>query len=304
MASKNQYVHMEKYGSNKIKQYAQKAEKEPPNLAFLFPAMDENFKSAIPGKVVLDVACGKGIYFKRLVQYGAKAVYGFDIDEEMIQLARETASQFNAINVCVGDVRHMPYDDNMFDFALGMHVTCALQAEVCAIFFKEIHRVLVPGGKAMLNCQVKAAFEKLVVRSGGDKVLLEKEIEEKLLNLTSYPSENEINNAFRDLPDLIHVFFTLDENGRLYRITDIDKLIIGQAVWSTCRATAYPNYYYDEQFIQQQIKAAGLKLDKIENYYTEERRIAYNNTDPEVKLDKTITDTPTLAMFHLSKPIS
>ena len=295
---------MEKYGSNKIKQYAQKAEKEPPNLAFLFPAMDENFKSVIPGNVVLDVACGKGIYFKKLCQHGAKAVHGFDIDEEMVKLAKQTASQFNTINVCVGDVRQMPYNDNMFDFVLGMHVTCALQIEACATFFKEIHRVLVPGGKAMLNCHVKAAFEKLIVRNGGNKVLLEKKIEEKLSNLTSYPSEDEINNAFQDLPDLIHVFFTLDENGNLHRITDVDKLIIGQAVWSTCRATTYPNYYYDEQFIQQQINAAGLKLDKIENYYTEERRIAYNSTEPEVKLDKTITDSPTLTMLHLSKSIN
>ena len=221
----------------------------------------------------------------------AKAVYGFDIDEEMLRLAKETASQFNAINVCVGDVRHMPYNDNMFDIALGMHVTCALQAEVCTTFFKEIYRILVPGGKAMLNCQVKAALQKLVVRSGGDKALLEKKIEEKLSNLSSYPSEKEINNAFENLPDLIHIFFTLDENGRLYRIIDVNKLIIGQAVWSTCRAMAYPNYYYYEQFIQQQIKAAGIKLDKIENYYTEERRIAYNSTDSEVKLEKTITDT-------------
>ena len=304
MISKNQYVHNEKYGSGKLKQYAQKIEKEPPNLAFLFPTMDENFKSVIPGKVVLDIACGKGIYFKRLFQHGAKAVHGFDIDEEMIQLAKQTASQFDAVNVCVGDVRHMPYDDNMFDFALGMYVTCNLPAEVCIALFKEIHRVLVPGGKAMLNCHVKAAFDKLIVRSGGDKVLVEKEIEEKLSNFRSHPPENEINNAFQDLPDLIHVFFTLDENCRLHRITDVDKLIIGQAIWSTCQGTAYPNYYYDEQFIQQQIKASGLKLDKIEMYYTEERRIAYNNTNPEVMLDKNITDTPTLAMYHLSKPIS
>ena len=48
--------------------------------------------------------------------------------------------------------------------------------------------------------------------------------------------------------------------------------------------------------IQQQIEAAGLKLDKVENYYTEKRRVAYNDTNPEFKLDKTITDTPIVAM--------
>ena len=66
------------------------------------------------------------------------------------------------------------------------------------------------------------------------------------------------------------------------------------------------NYYYYEQFIQQQINllSVGLKLDKIENYYIEERRIAHNSTEPEIELDKTITDTPTLAMLHLLKSIS
>ena len=61
-------------------------------------------------------------------------------------------------------------------------------------------------------------------------------------------------------------------------------------------------YYYDDQFFQEQIKAAGLELDKIENYYTEERRIAYNSTNPEIELDKTIINTPPFVMYHLSKP--
>ena len=47
-----------------------------------------------------------------------------------------------------------------------------------------------------------------------------------------YPSENDINNAFQDLPDLIDVFFTLDEKGCLgLLINDADELIIGKAVW-------------------------------------------------------------------------
>ena len=302
MASKDQYVHAEKYGSGQLKRFVQKVDNEPESVAFLFPAIEEYCKLNIPGKTVLDVACGKGFYTIRAAQHGAKSVYGFDLNEEMVQIAKQFTSKFTTINLCTGDARNMPYHDNMFDVVFGLHVTIVLPAEVCISLFEEIYRVLVPGGKAILNCFMKAALEKLVVRSGGDKMLLEKEIEGKLLNLTSYPSEDEINNAFQDLPDLIHVFFTLDQNGRLYRITDADKLKIGQAVWSTCRAMAYPNYYCDEQFIGQQIEAAGLNLDKIENYYTEERRIAYNSADPEFKLDKTITDAPTFAMYHLSKP--
>ena len=153
-----------------------------------------------------------------------------------------------------------------------------------------------------MNCFSKPALGKLAIRSGADKELVEKEIAHKLLNLMSYPSEDEINSAFQDLSDLVHVFFTLDKSGRLQRIIDVDKLTNEQAVWSKCQTLAYPNYYFDEKFFNQQIKAADLKLDKIDSYYTEERRIAYNSTNPEVQLDKSITDTPTFVMYHLSKP--
>ena len=302
MASENQYMHAEKYESSEVKQYAQKAENDPENLAFLFPAADEYIKSNIPGKTVLDIACGKGIWSYKAAQYGAKSVHGFDIHEEMVQLAKQTISQFSTVNIRVGDVMNMPYDDNTFDVAVGLYVTCVLRAEVCIKLFKEIHRVLVPGGKAIVNCFSKPALGKLVVRSGADKELVETEIAHKLLNLASYSSADEINSALQDLSDLVHVFFTLDKSGHLQRITDVDKLTNEQAVWSKCRSMAFPNYYYDEKFFNQQIKAAGLKLDKIDNYYAEERRIAYNSANPEVKLDESITDTPTFFMYHLSKP--
>ena len=72
MASENQYVHAEKYESSEVKRYARKTEKEPENLAFLFPATDEYFKLNIPGKTVLDIACGKGIWSYKAAQDGAK----------------------------------------------------------------------------------------------------------------------------------------------------------------------------------------------------------------------------------------
>ena len=74
---------------------------------------------------------------------------------------------------------------------------------------------------------------------------------------------------------------------------------------STCQIMTFAAYYYDDQFFLQQIKVAGLELDKIENYYyTEERRIAYNNTNPEIELDKTVTDAPPFVMYHLYSGIS
>ena len=141
------------------------------------------------------------------------------------------------------------------------------------------------------------------MKSISDPVLVDEEIAKKLVSLTTYPSQDEMTNALQDLCDAVHVFFTHDESGRVHRITDTDKLTSGQATWAKTQIMVFAGYFYDEQFFQQQIEAAGLKLEKIENYYTEERRIAYNNTNPELKLAKTSTDTPVFVMYHLSKPI-
>ena len=86
-------------------------------------------------------------------------------------------------------------------------------------------------------------------------------------------------------------------NGYVQRVTDVNKLTNGQAVWVNTQIMVFASYFYDEQFFQQQIEDAGLKLEEIENYYTEERRVA------EIKLAKNITDTPVFVMYHLSKPI-
>ena len=300
MATESQYTH--EYGVSDFKWLAKNLE-DPENIAFLNPAICEYFKSLIPGKKVLDIGCGMGIWSYKAAQSGAKSVDGFDIQEDMVQLAKQATSQFSTVNIRVGDVMDMPYDDNTFDVALSFYVTCALRPEACMKLFKEIHRVLVPGGKAVMNCVSKPAFEKLYLRSGGDPVLVEKEITKILMCLSTYPSQDEVNNAFQQLTDVIMVYFTHDESGRVHRITDVNKLTNGQAVWAKTQMMVFADYFYDEQFFQQQIEAAGLKLEKIENYYTEERRIAYNNTNPELKFAKTITDTPLFVMYHLSKPI-
>ena len=302
MDTENQYVHAEKYVSSDVKRYAQKVEVDPEYLAFLFPYMSEYLKSEVTGKRVLDIGCGMGSWSCVAAKYGARSVDGFDIQEEMVELAKQATSQFSMVTVCVGDVIGMPYNDSSFDVTLCFYVTCALRPEACINLFKEMYRVLVASGKAVVNCITKFACEKMALRSGADRVLVEKKIAEKLMNLAAYPSQDEINDSFQDLDDVIEVFFALDVNGCLKRITDADKLTNGQAVWCKCYMMTLACYFYDENFYQQQIKASGLKLDKIENYYTEERRVAYNSTNPEVKPDKTITETPPFVMYHLSKP--
>ena len=304
MSSESQYNHAAKYESNEVKLYFQGSNEEPQNLAFLFPVMVDYLKSEIPGKKVVDIGCGTGNWCYKAALCGAKSVDGFDIQEEMVKLAKQATSQFGNVNICIGDVMDMPYEDNTFDVALSFCVTCGLRLEACSRHFKEMYRVLAPGGKAIVVSHTKAAFTGTYLRNGVDQMMVEKQIARKLTNLPAYPSQDQINHAFKDFNDLVYTTFIIDQNGQLQRIDDVDKVSNGQAIWSNTQIMTFADYFYDDDYLQQQIKAAGLNIDNIENYYTEERRVVYNNTNPEIELDKAITDTPPFAMYHLSKPVN
>ena len=72
------------------------------------------FKSQIPGKNILDIGCGSGHWCCKAAKYGPKSVDGFDIQEDMVKLAKQATSQFSTVNICHGDVMDMPYGDNTF----------------------------------------------------------------------------------------------------------------------------------------------------------------------------------------------
>ena len=183
MSGESQYIHAEKYESSEVKLFAKNSREEPQNLAFLLPAMKRHLKSVIPGQKVLDIGCGSGNWCYKAAQSGAKSVDGFDIQEDMVQLAKHATSQFSTVNICVGDVMNMPYDDNTFDVALSFYVTCGLRLEAFISHFTEMYRVLAPGGKAMVVSYSRPAFEGIFLRNGVDKVKVQNLIAQKLRSL-------------------------------------------------------------------------------------------------------------------------
>ena len=95
--------------------------------------------------------------------------------------------------------------------------------------------------------------------------------------------------------------FVVNEDGRMYRVTNVNQLSNGQAVWIKNQAMVFPDYYYEESFLRSQISTAGLHIDFIENYCTEEQRLHYNSSSKKTILDKTFTDNPPFQFYHLSK---
>jgi len=291
------------YGADGVKAYHEKVRQDPLVQAFLYPAMIDFLKTEVPGKSVIDIGCGTGYWSYQAAQHRAKLVHGFDIQDNMVALARQATSEFSNVHIQVGDIMNMPYDDNSFEVAMSVYVTGSLPTEVLKRHFTELYRVLVPGGKAMVLNLAKPAFDTFLVTCGTDRANTEIKINKILTNLPKYPTYQQINKALEPLHEIIHACFATDAEGNLFLVNSTDQLNNGQAVWNKSQIIIFPNYYYDDQFLKTCTVESGLKIGNVETFFTEERRVAYNNTF-SATFDKTVTAFPRALMYHLQKPIT
>lgn len=104
------------------------------------------------GEQILDLGCGRGketIEAARLTGREGTA-HGLDLTEAMIRQAVEHADREGIENVVFaqGDIENLPYQDNFFD---GVMSNCVINhAEDKRRVYREIHRVLKPGGRFVI----------------------------------------------------------------------------------------------------------------------------------------------------------
>jgi len=114
-------------------------------------AFNKLLARGISGKRVLDYCCGNGFASIYLAQSGA-TVYGFDISDKAISLARVKMSANHVRNVQfdIMDVENLRfYQDNFFDAAIG--VQALHQVVPLPGAGSELARVLKPGAPAIFS---------------------------------------------------------------------------------------------------------------------------------------------------------
>jgi len=290
------------YGSDVVMSYATNHVQEMLTQAFMLPSVSKFLKATVAGKKVLDVGCGDGYWSYQAAKHGAKSVEAFDIQEDMVIQAKSMTSQFSMVHVQVGDIMAMPLEDNAFDVAMSMYVTCSVAPTILSKHFKELYRVLAPGGKAVIISLAEQSFDKLYLTVGADKTFVRGQIARCLEQLPTNPTMEQVNKTFDNLHDVIKVFFATDSQGCVYQVNDVNQLANGAPVWSKTPIITFPNHFYKDEYLMEQTTVAGFCVDQVENIFTEERRLECNKALSNHQISKTVVDHPLVYMYHISKP--
>ncbi|HEV2425407.1 MAG TPA: class I SAM-dependent methyltransferase [Terriglobia bacterium] len=106
-----------------------------------------------PGARVLEVAPGPGYFAIELAKLGAYQITGLDISQTFVEIARRYAADAGGdiaarLDFRQGNAAAMPFGDESFDFLLCRAAFKNFSQPVQAL--QEMHRVLKPGGRALV----------------------------------------------------------------------------------------------------------------------------------------------------------
>lgn len=112
--------------------------------------MAEQMAAVIPaGSRVLEIAPGPGYFSIELARLGNYQITGLDISHSFVEMAQQNAARAGVdVDFRQGNAAQMPFADESFDFSFCQAAFKNFAQPVQAL--KEMHRVLVPGGQAVI----------------------------------------------------------------------------------------------------------------------------------------------------------
>jgi len=109
------------------------------------------------GQRVLEVGFGSGVSFLNLHGH-YKEIYGLDLDASVEAVSSVFGSRGIQTFLTNGNVLAMPYENGYFDTVLLISILEHLHSDELESAFKEIHRVLKPGGQLVYGAPIERPF--------------------------------------------------------------------------------------------------------------------------------------------------
>jgi ubiquinone/menaquinone biosynthesis C-methylase UbiE len=109
-----------------------------------------------PEDELLDVACGAGYFLKRYASH-LKRIAGLDYSEVMVKIAKNKHKKrisAGTAEIEYGEASHLPWEANKFSVVTSMGSFFAFPQPLESL--KEMHRVLRPGGRAVVSIEYNA----------------------------------------------------------------------------------------------------------------------------------------------------
>ena len=100
---------------------------------------------------LLDLGCGPGQTTKFLFDAGVKEIVGIDLSPEMVAIAKKLNPN---LNFEVGDMLKLHFADNSIGAAIAFYSIVHFAYDQISIAFKDINRVMIPGGQFLFSFHV------------------------------------------------------------------------------------------------------------------------------------------------------
>jgi SAM-dependent methyltransferase len=100
-------------------------------------------------RVILDCACGRGFYLNMIRAVSNCKLYGLELDEAIIAIARRNLAGLPDITLTRANIYSQPYPDESFDGVILSEILEHVDDDVRGL--REVRRVLKPGGTVAIT---------------------------------------------------------------------------------------------------------------------------------------------------------